>query len=50
MYEGYWTLLQSMISIFTVIANAVVTVMGDPVWVGLSIGVLIGIIILRLIF
>jgi len=49
-YDGYWTLLQSIISIFTIIANAVVTVMSDPVWIGLSVGVLIGIIILRLIF
>jgi len=50
MVETYWNIIHALITIFSTVANAVVTVVGDPIWLTLGVAGLVAIMVLRLIF
>jgi len=46
----YWGFLEAAIGIVSVVATGVVSLLGNPLWGGLTIGVIVGIAVLRLVF
>jgi len=50
MVSTYWIYLQGIITICTTVASAVVGIMGNPLWASLTVGILVAIAVLRLVF